>query len=617
MKLIELKLQNFRSYRDERIITFTDLTMLVGKNDAGKSSLLDALNIFFNDAVLEKEDASVDGDASNVRITCVFNSLPDELILDDQFPTTLQREYLVREDGALEICRVFNCSIAKPKQSRVFARAKHPSDEGCRDLLSLKLPELKARARQREVDLAGVNQTVKTAIRQAIWRQNGEAALEHTDVDLDNEAGKVAWHQIQANLPVFALFKSDRGSTDQDEEAQNPMKAAIKEAVKAHEVQLTSLVDQVKTQLEDVARRTVEKIQEISPQLANTLSPQVKNKNWDSLFSVTLTGDNGISINKRGSGTRRLVLLNFFRAKAEEVSNAKGAGTIYAIEEPETSQHPNYQLMLLEAFNDLTADGQCQVILTTHTPTLARKVDRTFLRYVSADDGHPEIAHGSDEATLESIKNTLGVLPDHDVKVFVGVEGKWDIQFLRRISRILHASDTTIPDLEAAEHNGSLVFIPLGGSSMELWSIRLAGLERPEFYFTDRDDPPPAQPKYHGQLAAWNARANCHAFCTAKRELENYLHPEAIRVIEPSFPNAIQDFDDVPLMLAEAIHSADPVAPPWATVTPTKRKEKSSRAKRRLNTECVDNMTVERLLLSDPQGEIITWLRSLTAPLER
>ena len=489
MKLTELKLQNFRSYCEERVISFDDLTVLIGKNDAGKSSLLDALNIFFNDASIEKDDASVGGDSTNVRITCIFDDLPASIILDEQFPTTLKGEYLLRADSQLEVCRVFNCSTTKPKQSRVFAKAMHPSAGGFGDLLSLKITELKSRAAQKGVDLTGVNQTVKTEIRRAIWRQQGEPLLAETEIELESEAAKTAWSQIHVNLPVFALFKSDRASTDQDEEAQDPMKVAIKAAIQQHEKPLKQLMDTVKSELEDVARRTVDKIQEMHPELAKSLSPQVKTKNWDTIFSVSLTGDDGISINKRGSGTRRLVLLNFFRAKAEAASAEKGTRVIYAIEEPETSQHPTHQMMLLDAFDDLTANGKSQVILTTHTPTLARKIDRNRLRFITQENSHPVVSHGKDDATLEAIKNTLGVLADHDVKIFVGVEGKWDIEFLRRISKILNSSDKSIPDLAVAEANNQLVFIPLGGSSLELWSTTMAGLDLPEFYITDHECP--------------------------------------------------------------------------------------------------------------------------------
>ena len=615
MKLKEVKLQNFRGYRDEVTITFENMTVLIGRNDAGKSSILDALDIFFNDANIEKEDACVYGDASEVRISCIFSDLPDQVILDDLHPTTLQKEYLTRPDGQLEVCRVFNCSAAKGKQTKIFVRSNHPNTEGCADLMGLKIKELKTRATERGVNLTGVNQTIKTELRQAIWAQTASLNLVESEVDLAVETGKTVWDQIQLHLPVYALFKSDRASTDQDEEAQDPMKAAIKEAIKNHAQQLNNLISQVTTELEALAKKTVEKIQEMSPELAKTLVPQVKNKNWDTLFSVTLSGDDGIAINKRGSGTRRLVLLNFFRAKAEDTAHLRTTGTIYAIEEPETSQHPNHQLMLLDALQELTEQGCAQVILTTHTPTLARKVDRNFLRLVTLDARQPKILLGSEDSTLEAIKLTLGVLPDHDVKVFLGVEGKWDIEFLRRISKMVHAIDPTVPDLHNAELSGALVFIPLGGSSMELWAIRLAGIDRPEVYITDRDAPPPSQPKYHRHITSWNTRANCTAFCTTKRELENYLHPNAIKQITASFPDAIADFDDVPLLLAEPLHTSDANATPWNTITNDNKKEKAKKVKRRLNQEGADNMTVELIAQSDPSGEIIGWLRAVGAKL--
>lgn len=46
MRLIELKLRNFRGYKEETCISINDLTTFVGKNDAGKSTILEALEIF-------------------------------------------------------------------------------------------------------------------------------------------------------------------------------------------------------------------------------------------------------------------------------------------------------------------------------------------------------------------------------------------------------------------------------------------------------------------------------------------------------------------------------------------------------------------------------------------
>ena len=49
MRLKEFRIKNFRSYKDEVTVKFNDLTVFVGRNDIGKSSILEAMDIFFND----------------------------------------------------------------------------------------------------------------------------------------------------------------------------------------------------------------------------------------------------------------------------------------------------------------------------------------------------------------------------------------------------------------------------------------------------------------------------------------------------------------------------------------------------------------------------------------
>jgi len=615
MRLVEIKLTNFRCYGQATSVAIDPLTVLIGRNDAGKSAVLDALDIFFNDSTIEKDDCCVRTAQTEVAISCVFEDLPAGLVIDEQYPTTLDAEYLVRMDGKLEILKVYNCASAKGKLTNTFAIARHPSTNGVDDLLGLRIEELRTRAQQRDVDLTTTNQTIKSQLRQAIWTQAADLALDDRRVSLANQSGKEVWEQIQKHFPVYALFKSDRSSTDQDAEAQDPLKAAIKEAIRRREVELNSVIGDIQHELMQVASRTVDKIREMSPDLANQLHPQVRNKNWDTLFTVTLTGDEDIPINKRGSGIRRLVLLNFFRAKAEEVSTTHDSGVIYAVEEPETSQHPNHQIMLLDAFEDLVEQGRCQVLLTTHTPTLARRVNRDSLRLISSPGSVPVIENGNVDATLQKIKETLGVLADHDVKVFFGVEGKHDINFLKRISALLSADEPDIPDLAKAEQNGALVFVPLAGSNLELWVTTLAGLNRPEFYLTDRDQPPPAQPKYHREMAQWTDRG-CTAWATSKRELENYLPRTVLAAEAPGYAGTGADFEDVPMLFAEAVHSAAPGAPAWMTIPAERKKDKASSAKKRLNTTCVGRMTPALLTQADPNNDIRTWLRLIRRALE-
>ncbi|MEK9138469.1 MAG: AAA family ATPase [Bacteroidota bacterium] len=572
------------------------------------------MDIFFDDKKApEHDDCCVHGGEAKIRIACVFDLFPSQLVIDAQHPTDLLQEHLLNTQGHLEVVKTYTCSAAgKGKLDGVFARALHPTADGYGDLLSLTNAKLKQRAKHVGADVSDANQSINTALRRAIWNHASDLRMEETEVELKDEAAEAIWDQLKKHLPVFALFKSDRASTDQDEEAQDPMRAAIKEAMKARESELNEITEQVKREVQDIADRTVEKIREMNPDLARQLTPRVKNKNWDSLFSVTLAGEENIPINKRGSGTRRLILLNFFRAKAEKDAEGKTTDIIYAIEEPETSQHPNNQKLLTDAFLELAERPSCQVFLTTHTPVLARRFHQHSLRFVVNGSSGPEIRTGDDDDALKEIVRSLGVLPDHNIKAFLGVEGGNDIVFLRTISAILCAAGEPVPDLSKAEDEGRLVFVPLGGSNIELWISRLRTLNRPEFYLMDRDTEPPAEPKSKDAGDKLKARG-CTVWHTSRRELENYIHSDAIKAKYPTYAGTVAAFEDVPHLFAKAVHEASESGEQWAAVIADQRKldKKISRAKKRLNAESAASMTPDLLTKVDSQDEVRSWLKAI------
>ncbi len=184
MKLKSLSVENFRCYKTRTTITFDDMTTIVGRNDAGKSSLLDALDIFFNDRFPDKNDAAKGGNAKAVLISCIFTELPTQLILDETALTSLSDERLLNAAGDLEVTKMFNCSLEKPKLIALRARAMHPGAADARDLLALKIDELKTRAQNVGVDMEAVNKTVKRDLRQAIRARVGNLQLVETDVTL-------------------------------------------------------------------------------------------------------------------------------------------------------------------------------------------------------------------------------------------------------------------------------------------------------------------------------------------------------------------------------------------------------------------------------------------------
>lgn len=609
MKLVALKINNFRAYRTLAEMPVDEFTAFIGCNDVGKSALLEAMELFFNHQTvkIDQNDPNVHSADKFVEIACVFEELPSVLTIDARSETTLAAEWLLNSAGQLEILKRFDCRTSKPKEE-VFARAHSSSDARLNDLLKLKNAELKARARELEC-IEGVDQRSNAALRAAIRAKVGEVNMQDLLVPLNEEDGKKAWDQIERAMPTFALFQADRPSKDDDPEVADPMKIAVAAAVKEVEADLDAIKEKVRRNALDVASRTLAKLREIDPTLARELSPTFKTEpKWDG-FKLTLASDDQIPINKRGSGVRRLILLSFFRAEAERrrtASNAKRV--IYAIEEPESSQHPNSQALLIQSLLTLSEDPNTQVIITTHVPGIAALIPTSSVRLITKRaEQSPAIERGDDKV-YSRVAQTLGVLPDKRAKVAIFVEGPNDVEFLRAASRLLRAVDGSLIDLDV---DYRIAFVPAGGGNLQHWVSQQylinAGLT--EIHVYDADDQ--VTPKYQSQVDAVNARGNRDiAFSTAKREMENYVHANAIRT-EFGFEIVIDDWCDVPDLVAEQVHTAAGGQGEWATLGVEAKRKKCSQVKRRLNKGAMAHMTLAQLQETDRAGEITRWLQAI------
>jgi predicted ATP-dependent endonuclease of OLD family len=602
MKLKSIILENFRSYKNQIKIEVSDLTALIGKNDIGKSTILEALEIFFNNSVvkIDPQDACVNGSNKEVLIGCEFSELPLEVILDTSSTTNLCDEFLLNSEGFLEIHKVFDCSNKTIKES-VYACAYHPSANGSGDLLQLKNTELKKRLNDLHIEKTDIDLRSNSAIRKAIWNSFQDLSLEKGRIMLNKEDAKKIWESLKNELPIFALFQADRSSKDEDAEVQDPMKLAIAEAVRTVNGQLEEIKDIVKEKATEVAQRTLDKLKEMDPSLARELSPHFKvEPKWDSLFKLALTGENQIPINKRGSGVRRLILLNFFRAEAERrQKEANSPGIIYAIEEPETSQHPNNQKLIIEALIQLSEQANCQIMLTTHVPGLAGLLPIESIRYIDKDElCQNRISCGKEDLYL-NIAQELGVLPDKEqdeqVRVILCLEGPHDISFLQHISSLLNSADNSLPNLST---DPRVAVLPLGGGTLKQWvnNDYLKKFNLPEIHIYDRDTQNP--PKYQQECDRVNARSdNSWATITQKRELENYLHPDLIKD-ELKIEIEFNDLDDVPTLIMNAINNDS---------NHSLYKISEKKVKKLLNDQVASKMTHNHLAVIDPNEEIKSW----------
>jgi predicted ATP-dependent endonuclease of OLD family len=535
MRLKKLILKNFRGYKEETQIIFeNDLTAFTGKNDTGKSSILDALEIFFNNQTIkiDEGDKNIKNTSPEVIIGCVFDELPPQVIVDEKYPTNFKEEYLVNIDNEIEIHKTFKIqkTVAAPS---ITIKCLHPTQERVNKLHSTKLSDLKKLGKELGVENSVDDQRVASLWRKAIWNSCNDLKLSLIDLNVDDleKESKSIYKKIEIELPTFALFKADRESVDDDPEAKNPMQAAVNQAKKELQTEIDALQSKIEKSVFDVALRTLEKLREMDPKLASELIPRFKDKpKWT--FNFTLDGDEGVPINKRGSGVRRLVLLNFFRAEAEKKRlETQAPRVIYAIEEPETSQHPNYQQMLIEALLQLSIKPECQVIITTHVPALAGLLPIDSIRLIEKDNNNQPTICLSNDDVLEKIANSLGVLPESNIassKAVLLVEGHSDVTFINHSANVLKEAGIIKKSLQ---ENG-ISAIPIGGcGNLKHWVtkrlIDQLGLNWAVLMDSDIGD----EIQYQRNLKNIEAikEQGKIGILTKKREPENYFDPKIFK----------------------------------------------------------------------------------------
>lgn len=442
MYLAKFRIKNFRGYRDAEI-NFTDFTTFVGINDSGKSTIFEALDIFFKNTKIEKDDRSVFA-TDDVELIGYFSDLPENIKLET-IPTTLDEEYLTLKDKDsnkeyLVLKQRYSGEMMKLSESLV---STFPSDDSVKDIHTLKISAL----RKKFADLIeNVDKRKSTEIRKEALKvaaQNSE--LVKTEINLNGkESLKDISNVIHTNLPMYQLFKSDRANTDSDSEIQDPIKAIIKTAISREDIkrQLDGISDDINEAVTSITDKTLKMLQEMNASLSNDLSTNFQEPKWSSVFKFNLETDSDIPLNKRGSGVRRLILLNFFRAEARrklelaENGQDNEVNIIYAFEEPETSQHPKFQKMLIDSFKTMSETEHIQVFITTHSPAIAQIVPKDGIRLVTKKDEEANVVSGED--ALNEVVNQLGIVPDiklypDQLKCVVCVEGPTDVSFFEYI----------------------------------------------------------------------------------------------------------------------------------------------------------------------------------------
>lgn len=390
MKIKSIRLENFRSFRDETI-SLNKYSCFVGPNGAGKSSVLAALNVFFRELASSATDISklTDEDyfcketVNPIRITVTFDDLSQEATADlsdyvrqNELVVTAEAIFdsntgfgLVRHYGQRSGMSDFRRFFDADKRGAKAAELSVIFDEirqGYADLPNARSKDDKAAA-LRAYEAARPEQCVLIPSEDNFYGVNSTGKL----------APFVQW--------VYVPAVKDAGEEGQ-ESKNTALGKLIARAVRTRtnfDTELEVLKTETLGKYCELLERNRASLSEISQALQGRLEawshPNVRlGMEWlsDPNKSVVIqspvagikTGEGDFlgNLARMGHGLQRSYLLALLQELA--CSEAPNAPTlILACEEPEIYQHPPQARHLAEVFVELT-NGNNQILITTHSP---------------------------------------------------------------------------------------------------------------------------------------------------------------------------------------------------------------------------------------------------------
>jgi len=550
MKLKKIKLENFHGVAGAAEVNLRDFTVLVGRNDVGKSTLLKALDLFLNGGTPSIDSKNVLSPESIVAIDLAFSPPSTPIVIDESISTSFSAEQLLDEDGLLRVRREWDTGATKPAPKTYIRRKTFGDDDFLlateKDLIK-KCGQLGIETKKGNgEDFNNVEKRQK--LRDALSDNGVVASYEWLLLPTSGTSrAKLIHDSIKTLLPPFQYFRADASLDESDTAIQKYFRGITNSALAKKGMKETE--DLIRCALQDVLGSITTKINQVVSQ-KDGIEPHIE-FDWAKAVTTSFrtTGNKAdIPLAQRGDGFRRIAMMAYFEHLAEQDAG-EGQQIIFGFEEPETFLHPTAQEQLFEKLEGLCESGH-QVFLTSHSPIIVARTKSESLIHVSIHgDGTSYDSHVTD---LRTIADDIGIRVDNQfvslfdkANVLLLVEGIDDAVALEHTAHLYKCAGQ-IPSTFAEL---SIAILPIGGcGSIQHWVQLdlLKKLTKPFFIFLDSDkDSIDATSPNVTALTELGFTLGEDCAVTRKRSLENYILPTALNRLVPDAQINYTDFDHV------------------------------------------------------------------------
>lgn len=419
MKIQSVRIKNFRALKDVTI-PFDSVTTLIGPNGTGKSTVLRALDWFFNGKPnsLTNKDCFFGVADEDIEVQVTFTDLTekDRIELGKYAPAgvmTFTAWKRRSQDGA-EVLSANSKSYAPFNQIRSMgsgAEKKTAYNALRTSAPSLNLPVW--------TNIEAANQAMTT------WEAGHTDQLAEAPEALQtnffgfNSGGKMS------GLFDFVLVTADLRASEESIDGKSSIIGRILERSvdrSAADEEIAKIVDEsrakqqkvyeekFKAQLEGMTTQLNEVVASYSPGRTVTVSPaEVELKAPRTTFDVAvLDGTTETAVERQGHGFQRTLLISALQLLAQSGAASAEGVICLAIEEPELFQHPIQAQTFAKVLRSLAEDTgkRLQVTYATHSPYFleARHFDQVRRLTRSSDEGQLVTVHF---ATLAGVKGRL------------------------------------------------------------------------------------------------------------------------------------------------------------------------------------------------------------------
>ncbi|HVP97628.1 ATP-dependent nuclease [Methanoregula sp.] len=460
MKSIHLK--NFQCFKDSNEIPLHKITIFIGENDSGKTAIIKAMEIFFNNRPMTLDLFHKIGDdiQRECEIQIKFRSLHEN---DPTFP----KQFIVNDEVCVK--KVFSLDEHYQMKSEALIKSYFFSQTELNDISALKAAQLK--------EILPTFDLIYTTVDEARSFLREYIQTNFHTIPKAEDWVRLNWNDIQSYLPIFEYYNSSAignpvqlvASTlrsvyrsffyDVNEQQQETLKPELVEK----ELTIKQELDEkIQTELKEKIREKNSKILNISGQFSIDFGSGFQLNSLQTDFGQGLR-----DINNIGEGSKKRMFLAITEWDKEVRSKKAYKKVIRGYDEPDTSLHYKAQKEMYYTLKKLSEldEVNVQPILCTHSlsmidrapPRIINQVVNkngiSYVNYLKGDEDHEIKEFLDNVSSISGISNSSLFFE----RCFLIVEGETEFnaipEFYRKITqKSIHEDGVVLVNIEG---NGS------------------------------------------------------------------------------------------------------------------------------------------------------------------